>query len=521
MNAIKFKTAVKAAFVAAAMFAAPAAAAFVSAPSADAAAGTSILMPGEQLSAGQSLVNGQYTMAMQTDGNFVLYAGNQSLWQSGTSGNPNAWVIMQTDGNLVVYSPGPTDVHALWQSGTSNQPGDRLVVQPDGNAVIYNSSYTSAPWATNTNARPSQQLAFFDDTAGPLVHSIFVQGPNQNGIATTMCVATPAHTTIPSNWWWSARSYVYTYYSNNCTGQQVTPRLWIDIDGHTPYRCLSDVPPYSDWSCAASFTTGAVKVADQACADVALLTVRGAGEQANQAPQVDLAASTLASSLPMTSTYRVISVPYQAAPIDFGSAAALYNSIKALDPSISQGIATVHNVVGQLVANCPKQQIVLIGFSEGSAVVDLSLAGLQQQVDAATNKPLGDWVTHVTLLADPLRMPGHGIDQSIAPSVWPANIPPLTTDTQASYEAGPGVIPFWLGTGLGENIPEPFTEQLQGWSRTVSWCVFGDMVCDFPGAKLDLTLHGTYTQQNIQIAAATAARVHVIANLDRFRRGGP
>ena len=441
MNGIRLKSAVKSAFVAAAMFAAPAAAAFVSSPSADAATGTSILMPGEQLYAGQSLINGQYTLAMQTDGNLVLYAGNQALWQSGTSGNPNAWVIMQSDGNLVVYSPGPTNVHALWQSGTYNQPGDRLVVQPDGNAVIYNSNYTSAPWATNTNARPSQQLTFFDDTAGPLVHSIFVQGPNQNGIAATVCVATPTHTTIPSNWWWSARSYVYTYYSNNCTGQQVTPRLWIDIDGHTPYRCLSDVPPYSDWSCAAPPTTGAVKVADQVCADVALLTVRGSGEQVNQAPQVDQAASTLASSLPMTSTYRVISVPYQAVPIDVGN-------VTALDNSINQGVAIVHNVVRQLVANCPKQQIVLIGFSQGSAVADLSLAGLQQQVDAATNKPLGDWVTHVTLLADPLRMPGHGIDQSIAPSVWPANVPPLTIDTRASYEAAPGIIPVVFGDWL-------------------------------------------------------------------------
>jgi len=151
MNGIKFRSAIKAAFVAAAMFAAPAAVAFVSAPSADAAAGTSVLIPGERLYAGQSLVNGQYTLAMQTDGNFVLYAGNQSLWQSHTFNNPNAWAVMQTDGNLVVYSPGPTNVHALWQSGTYNQPGDRLVVQPDGNAVIYNSNYTSARWATNTS----------------------------------------------------------------------------------------------------------------------------------------------------------------------------------------------------------------------------------------------------------------------------------------------------------------------------------------------------------------------------------
>lgn len=151
MGGIKFKSAVKAAFVAAAMLAAPAAVAFASAPSADAATGTSVLMPGEQLYAGQSLVNGNFTLAMQSDGNFVLYAGNQAKWQSGTSGHPNAWVIMQSDGNLVVYSPGPTNVHALWQSGTYNNAGARLNMQPGGNAVIYKSDWSHALWATNTS----------------------------------------------------------------------------------------------------------------------------------------------------------------------------------------------------------------------------------------------------------------------------------------------------------------------------------------------------------------------------------
>jgi hypothetical protein len=151
MNGIKLKSAAKAAFVAAAMLAAPIGVVLASASSADAAAGTSVLMPGEQLYAGQSLVNGYFTLAMQTDGNLVLYAGNTAKWQSHTYNNPNAWVVMQTDGNLVVYSPGPSYVHALWQSGTYNQPGDRLVMQSDGNAVIYNSGYTKAPWATNTS----------------------------------------------------------------------------------------------------------------------------------------------------------------------------------------------------------------------------------------------------------------------------------------------------------------------------------------------------------------------------------
>jgi hypothetical protein len=151
MNGIKIGSAVKAVLVAVAMLAA-AAVAFVSAPSADAATGTSVLWPGEQLYAGQSLVSGNYTLAMQGDGNFVLYAGNQAKWQSGTSGHPYAWVTMQGDGNLVVYSPGPTNVHALWQSGTYNNPGARLTMQSDGNAVIYNSVWSRALWATNTSS---------------------------------------------------------------------------------------------------------------------------------------------------------------------------------------------------------------------------------------------------------------------------------------------------------------------------------------------------------------------------------
>jgi hypothetical protein len=147
MNGIRLKSAVKAAFLAAAMFAAPTALVAVSVSSASASAGQATLMPGEVLYGGQSLIDGPYIMAMQTDGNFVLYAnGNQALWQSHTYNNPGSDVVMQTDGNLVVYSPGG---RALWQSGTYNQPGDHLVVQTDGNAVIYTPSW-GARWATNT-----------------------------------------------------------------------------------------------------------------------------------------------------------------------------------------------------------------------------------------------------------------------------------------------------------------------------------------------------------------------------------
>ena len=150
MNGIKSKTAVKAALAAAAMLAAPVALSAAAVSSASASAGQATLMPGQVLYGGQSLVDGPYTMAMQTDGNFVLYAGNQALWQSHTYPNPGSDVVMQTDGNLVVYS---ASGHALWQSGTYNQPGDYLAVQTDGNAVIYTPG-GQARWATNTVQTP-------------------------------------------------------------------------------------------------------------------------------------------------------------------------------------------------------------------------------------------------------------------------------------------------------------------------------------------------------------------------------
>jgi hypothetical protein len=77
------------------------------------------LNPGEMLAASQRLVSGdgQYVLAMQTDGNLVMYApGGRPLWASGTSVGGSD-LEMQTDGNLVVYAP-PRHT-AVWATGTS------------------------------------------------------------------------------------------------------------------------------------------------------------------------------------------------------------------------------------------------------------------------------------------------------------------------------------------------------------------------------------------------------------------
>ncbi len=82
--------------------------------------------------------SGQYQLAMQTDGNLVLYGNGRALWSSGTFGHPGAFLAVQADGNLVVYSAG---VQPLWSTNTSGTgSGHSLVLQDDGNLVLYGST---------------------------------------------------------------------------------------------------------------------------------------------------------------------------------------------------------------------------------------------------------------------------------------------------------------------------------------------------------------------------------------------
>ncbi|WP_244105836.1 peptidase S53 [Burkholderia ambifaria] len=105
--------------------------------------------------------SGNHRLAMQDDGNLVLYntANGAAVWNSGTNGNAGAYAVFQTDGNFVIYS---VSGKPLWFSSTNGATfGHRLSVQDDGNMVIYRVSVpvfatsTSAAGMANSSSGPA------------------------------------------------------------------------------------------------------------------------------------------------------------------------------------------------------------------------------------------------------------------------------------------------------------------------------------------------------------------------------
>jgi hypothetical protein len=109
--------------------------------------GTTELSAGTGLFDGQTITAGNYLLAMQTDGNLVVYTQTgRPLWNTGTWGQPGDSLTMQSDGNLVIYN-----VHGrpIWWSGTYGYPGAFALMQSDANFVVYSSS-NQPLWASNS-----------------------------------------------------------------------------------------------------------------------------------------------------------------------------------------------------------------------------------------------------------------------------------------------------------------------------------------------------------------------------------
>jgi hypothetical protein len=85
-----------------------------------------------------------YTLAMQLDGNLVLYGPGGALWTPGVPLSPGSTAIMQRDGNFVIY-PAVGDV-AEWNIQRGGYDNGWLQIQDDGNLVVYKPPNVATWW---------------------------------------------------------------------------------------------------------------------------------------------------------------------------------------------------------------------------------------------------------------------------------------------------------------------------------------------------------------------------------------
>lgn len=79
----------------------------------------------------------RYKFAFQQDGNLVLYTPQgRAIWATGTNGTAANMLALQTDGNVVLYA----NSKPVWATDTAGNPGAYLAIQTDGNVVVYTSN---------------------------------------------------------------------------------------------------------------------------------------------------------------------------------------------------------------------------------------------------------------------------------------------------------------------------------------------------------------------------------------------
>jgi hypothetical protein len=112
-----------------------------------------MIRAGRTLISGGSLVspNGRYSAVLQPDGNFVISGPGRVLWASNSMGWNGDSLALQADGNLVLYTNFGLP---LFQTRTHGRSGAVLTIQNDGNLVLYTLSARPL-WSTFTSPRPT------------------------------------------------------------------------------------------------------------------------------------------------------------------------------------------------------------------------------------------------------------------------------------------------------------------------------------------------------------------------------
>ena len=91
--------------------------------------------------------NGKFRLSFQSDGNLILYKGDEVLWNTETTGNDGASFKFQSNGDAIIYK----DEKFIWSNNQGSNPNSFLLVQNDGNFIQYDRKSLKKLWESGSS----------------------------------------------------------------------------------------------------------------------------------------------------------------------------------------------------------------------------------------------------------------------------------------------------------------------------------------------------------------------------------
>ena len=167
--------------------------------------------------------------------------------------------------------------------------------------------------------------------------------------------------------------------------------------------------------------------------------------------------------------------------------------------SIDYGVRALKSLIQEQALDCPDQEFILSGYSQGAMVVHIALAEL-----AAEDSPVisSSRIKLVALLADPLRQ-GNGVGSHFGNALTGHSSLPLAGDQGMLIDAG-----FVLDLIHRGDWKTDIPSSLQG--VTAEYCDYGDMICAPAIDKLDegVDIHSSYSSEWMTFYAMDLAEMY-------------
>ncbi|ROR55313.1 hypothetical protein EDD41_2576 [Luteococcus japonicus] len=228
------------------------------------------------------------------------------------------------------------------------------------------------------------------------------------------------------------------------------------------------------------------------CAEQLFVGVRGSGEPAPFGPTIASVRDQLSATVPLRTT--VVFVEYPAVSPHTMTQEEAESQLLDQDPvragyadSVARGVANLTELVMWSAQSCPKQKVVLAGFSQGAQVITTAMGAPR----------VGGAVTTALLLGNPSHFPGQNVrelDQQVdTPAIGLAaaldylrakSLPTPTTDRRtAVHNLITHVFELQKGTVTTADLAGTLQRTravlpAEGYATTFSVCQSEDMVCD-------------------------------------------